>query len=196
MGTRRRRKGFTQSLAEDIALELRAEAGVAADGPLDPLIITAHLAVPVLSLDELVGLERDVAHFTTGRGKSVFSAATIYLGGPRRGIIVNPAHSASRKVNSVCHEVGHLVLEHAPEAPLSLEHGRSWNGDQEKQADYLAGALLIPRDAAHEAARLGLSDREVAERFGVSVALAKMRMNKTGARLRELRRRRMLGLPT
>jgi hypothetical protein len=194
MGTRRRRKGFTQSRAEEIALELRDEVGVPFDGVLDPLLVAALLAVPVLTLHELVGVDRDIAFFTKGPGKGVFSAATIHLDRFRRGIIVNPAHSATRTVNSVCHEVGHLVLEHAPEAPLSLDHGRSWNGEQEKQADYLAGALLIPRDAAHQAARLGLTNAEVAAQFGVSVALATMRMNKTGARVREQRRRRALGV--
>lgn len=194
MATRRRR-GFTKVKAEDIALEMRGELGLGLDAALDPLRLAERLLLPVLTLHELTDVDPKVhRYFTAGAGRSLFSAATIHLGLPaRRGIVVNPAHAATRKVNSVCHEIGHVLLEHKPEAPLSFDHGRSWNGDQEKQADYLAGALLIPRDAAHEAARLGLSDGEVAERFGVSTALAKMRMNKTGARLREQRRRRMLG---
>lgn len=186
MATKRRR-GFTKVKAEDIALELRAELSLGIDAPLDALKLADLLALPVLAITDLVDLDANTRrYFTTGSGRALFSAATVYLSPQRRAIIVNPSHAKTRKGNSVCHEVGHVVLEHSPEEPLSLE-ARSWNGEQEDEADYLAGALLIPRDAAHAAAKAGRLDAEIAAQFGVSLAVARMRMNKTGARKRAAR---------
>ncbi len=194
MATRRKR-GFTKTAAEEIALEMRGELEIGVDHPLDDAALLEHLCLDVLMISDVRGADAaEMRYLMSGRGKGVFSAATIHLDGRRRAIIVNPSHPSTRKRNSVCHEVSHLLLEHAPEGPLSLEGARSWNGQQEEQADYLAGALLIPKDAAHAAALAGLTDDEVAARFRVSPALARMRMNTTGARLRarrlvELRRR-------
>lgn len=118
-----------------------------------------------------------------GPGKQSFSAATIYLGRYKRAIILNPAHANTRQGNSLCHEVSHIVLEHEAEAPLSEGGRRGWNPRQEREADWLAGCLLIPGDAARAAGIEGHSDAEVAATFGVSVALATWRMRMTGARV-------------
>jgi Zn-dependent peptidase ImmA (M78 family) len=192
MAKRRRQRGFTKTLAEEIALELRGELGLALHDALDAKVLADYLLVPVLRIDEILILDAPTRrYFTHGRGRSLFSAATIHLDDTKRGIVVNPSHAPTRQGNSVCHEIGHIVLEHAPEGPLSLTNGRTWNPEQEKQADYIAGALLIPKEAAHAAAIAGNTDEEVAQRFGVSVAVAKMRMNGTGARLRASRRARL-----
>ena len=66
--------------------------------------------------------------------------------------------------------------------------GRRWQercprvrlaGRATREADWLAGVLLIPNEAAHAAARGGRTDEEVAEAFGVSGALATWRMRMT-----------------
>ncbi|MFO0722866.1 MAG: ImmA/IrrE family metallo-endopeptidase [Myxococcota bacterium] len=192
MATRRRRSGFTKALAEEIALELRGELGLGVNDTLDAAALAAHLMVPVLRIDQIHILDDQTRRFfTRGAGRSLFSAATIHLDEMQRGIVVNPAHARTRQGNSVCHEIGHIVLEHEPEGPLTLTNGRVWNREQEDQADYIAGALLIPKEAAHAAAIAGQTDEEVAELFCVSVAVAKMRMNGTGARLRARRRARL-----
>jgi Zn-dependent peptidase ImmA (M78 family) len=90
-------------------------------------------------------------------------------------------------MNSLCHELSHIVLEHESETPVSRDVGRAWNGPQEREADWLAGCLLIPQDAAHAAARAERTDDEVAVAFGVSKALASWRMRMTGARIRAQR---------
>ena len=57
------------------------------------------------------------------------------------------------QMNSLCHELSHLVLDHEAETPRSVAGGRSWNGTREKEAAWLAGSLLIPNDAAHTVAQ-------------------------------------------
>lgn len=184
----RRKKGFTQKKAEEIALELRDELGLGVHAALDPDALAAHLCLVVVPITALLHAARaDRDHLVVGRGRSAFSAATIFIDRRRRGIIINPGHAQTRKGSSICHEVGHVVLEHPPAAQLSPDAPRSWDPEQERQADYLAGALLIPLDAAHAAAKRGQTDEEVAAQFGVSLPLARMRMNRTGARLRARR---------
>lgn len=180
------RRGF-KAEAERIALELRAELKLGADGRLDPGALAEHLCVPIRSLRELADVARDDVRHFLGRGRSAFSAATIYVGRFKRLIITNPAHATTRQMNSLCHELSHIVLDHEAEAPLTVGGGRAWNGAQEKEADWLAACLLIPNDAAHAAARAGRTDEEVAATFGVSRALATWRMRITGARIRAKR---------
>jgi Zn-dependent peptidase ImmA (M78 family) len=86
-------------------------------------------------------------------------------------------------MSSVCHEISHIVLEHEAEGPQPFSGGRAWNGTQEREADWLAGCLLIPLAATRAAARDGRSDVTVADMYGVSQELAAWRMNATGARI-------------
>lgn len=180
------RRGF-KAEAERIALELRTEIGIGSRGRLDPGALAEHLCVPVLTIQDLVRAAPGDVRYFLGAGRSVFSAATIYLGRYRRLIITNPAHAATRQLNSLCHELSHIVLEHEGEVPLKANARRSWDGIQEREADWLAGCLLVTQEAAHAAARAGRSDEEVANAFGISVALAAWRMNATGARIRAQR---------
>jgi hypothetical protein len=180
------RRGF-KAEAERAVIELRDELGIGPRGRLDPHALAEHLCVPVLTLHDLANVAKeDVRHFL-GRGRSTFSAATIHVSRFRRAIITNPAHAATRQLNSLCHELSHIILDHEAEVVLNISGGRDWNGVQEREADWLAGCLLIPQAAAHAAARAGRSDEEVAQTFGVSHALATWRMRVTGARIRAQR---------
>lgn len=177
------RHGFKAD-AERIALELRSELNLEGHRPLDPEALAEHLCVPVWTLRDFADVAGDDVHHFLGRGRSAFSAATIYVSRFKRLIITNPAHATTRQMSSLCHELSHIVLDHESEAPLSAGGGRAWNGIQEKEADWLAGCLLIPNAAAHAAARAGRTDEEIAATFGVSRALTTWRMRMTGARIR------------
>lgn len=189
MGNAAFRWGFKVQ-AERIALELRGELGLGTMGRLEPELLAEHLAIPVLTLHGLAGAAPDSVRHFLGRGKGVFSAVTVHVGPFKRVIVTNPAHALTRQMSSLCHELSHVLLEHEAEVPLDIHGGRQWNGVQEREADWLAGCLLIPHDAAHHAARCDRSDDDVAERFGVSRTLATWRMNVTGARLRANRLQR------
>jgi Zn-dependent peptidase ImmA (M78 family) len=183
------RRGF-KAEADRIANEVRAELGLDFHARLDPHVLAAHLCVPVLSLVDLVSADPSaVRHFMHGEGRADFSAVTIYVGDVRRIVVYNPAHPEGRQANSLCHEIGHILLGHEAEGAISRTGSRDWNPEQEREADWLAGCLLIPREAANIAAQVGMDDAGVAAKFGVSKALASMRMNASGARLVVQRRR-------
>lgn len=183
------RRGFKAN-AERLALELRDELKLGPLGRLEPESLAEHFLIPVRTLYDLRQVAPDGVAHLLGRGHRAFSAVTIHIG-KRRVIVTNPVHALTRQMNSLCHELSHIVLEHDAETPLNGV-GRAWNGTQEREADWLAGCLLIPHEAAHAASRKGHSDEQVAEYFGVSRVLASWRMNSTGARIRagRLMRRR------
>ena len=61
---------------------------------------------------------------------------------------------------------------------ISLTHARR----MVEEADWLSGEMLIPYDGAYRLARANATDHEVAEVFDVSLAVARWRMNHSGAR--------------
>lgn len=185
------RRGFKEH-AERIAIEIRGELQLDATAKLDPAAVAEDWRVPVLTLTALQKRAPEHVRHLLGAGKKTFSAATIHVTKFERAIIVNPAHAPQRQMSSLCHELGHIALEHNAESPLSVAGTREWNGPQEREADWLAGCLLIPRVAAHAAAKAGRTDDDVARAFGVSRLLASWRMNATGARIRVQRGRALV----
>jgi len=173
------RRGF-KTEAERFALSLRAELGLKVTDRLDPLALAAHLEIPVISLTELRldGASNQSVSRLMGR-TSGFSALTI-CEGTRRLIVYNPRHPTTRRANSVVHEVGHIVLEHPPAPALGDGGCRYWDTQLEAEADWQAGALLVPRDGAFAWLRAGGTLGDGAVNFGVSQALFRWRVNHTG----------------
>ncbi|HXG08678.1 MAG TPA: ImmA/IrrE family metallo-endopeptidase [Gemmataceae bacterium] len=173
------RRGF-KAEAERLALSLRAELGLKVMDRLDPLALAAHLDIPVLSLPEL-RLDGASSHSVSrlmGR-TSGFSALTI-CDGTRRLIVYNPRHPPTRRANSVAHEVSHVLLEHPPAPALGEGGCRYWDSRLEDEADWQAAALLVPRDGAFAWLRAGGTLGDGAVNFGVSLALFRWRVHKTG----------------
>lgn len=179
------RRGF-KSEANAIAAEVRAELGLRALDPLAPLVLAAHLEVPVLPLSDY---EDDAptahSHFA-GDGMEAFSAVTVFRG-PRRTIVHNDSHSPGRQASNLAHELGHALLLH-PGTPAMDDRGcRLWDQSIEDEAQWLAGALLLTEDAALHIARNGITVRAAADHFGISTQMVTYRLNVTGARKRMAR---------
>lgn len=185
------RRGF-KTHAKRLALEVRAELGLDASVRFDPYELAVEYGIPVYTLSDLA-LHEDArqagAHYALDR-PSTFSAALIPVGNGRF-ILDNDYHAPVRRRNSVSHEMSHVLLEHGFTSVLFTCDGcRSIDKDKEEEADWLAGELLIPYAAAERAARLDLTDEQVAQMFDVSTQLAAMRMNFSGARIIVARKRR------
>jgi hypothetical protein len=174
------RPGF-KAQAERIALELRAELGLAPDDRLAPAALAAHLAIPVLALDDLrdeVALPASVERLS--QPGAAFSALTV-CAGPRRLIVYNPRHPPGRRANSLAHELAHIILEHPPAPPLDQAGRRLWHDAQEAEADWQAAALLVPREGALAWLRRERGPAGGERHFGVSRALFLWRLHQTGA---------------
>lgn len=176
------RYGFKKE-AELIAEEVRKELELELTDRLDPIKLANYLAIPVIDLTALraSGVKEKSLRRFLHEEPGDFSAMTIFRGTARL-IVVNPQHPDGRRANSICHELSHVLLEHDPYAAVSSGGSRVWSDECESQADWLGGALLVPRQAALESAQLGIKDVDAATHFGVSIELMRWRLNATGAR--------------
>jgi Zn-dependent peptidase ImmA (M78 family) len=189
MARPRFRRGF-KSQAESLSLEIRTELGLRADEPFYPSALAEHLAVEVVGLSELAAhgaRAESISHFRRV-AKGEFSAVTVF-NGKHRIIIVNDAHAAVRQASSLSHELSHLVLEHDPHPAIGDGGCRLWSNTMEAEADWMAGTLLVPRDAALKIARDSARVDAAAAEFGVSEQMMRWRLANTGALLQARRER-------
>ena len=177
---RKLRRGFKAD-AERISLEIRNEIGLTAHDRLDCMILAEALDVPVVKLSDLVS--SGASSTSVGilmRRNAQFSALTV-ADGSRRLIVYNERHPSGRQANSLAHEISHIVLEHPPVPALGEGGCRYWNSVHEEEADWQAGALLVPREGAVRWLYDGGTNADGAEHFGVSLALFEWRINHSGA---------------
>lgn len=183
------RRGF-KSLAEELALELRRELRLSPADRLDARALAAHLAIPVLSLPDLLragaSLE-SVLHFQNVAPEA-FSAMTI-VDGSRQLIVVNDAHAPVRQSSNIVHELSHVILEHELHNAVGAHGCRVWNDVMEQEADWLGGVLLVPRGGALFAARKNWALEVAARHFAVSEQMMRWRLAHTGASIQAQRER-------
>lgn len=171
------RRGF-KTLAKNLALELRAEIGLDAHTPFDPYAFASEYGIPVVQLSDLDGVAPN--HFLKADG-SALSGALIPTG-TGAVILENDAQPLVRRRTTMCHELAHVVLGHKFGVALSDESKCRLGGDQEAEADWLSGEMLIPCDGAFRLARANATDEQAADAYEVSLAVARWRMNHSGAR--------------
>jgi Zn-dependent peptidase ImmA (M78 family) len=82
------------------------------------------------------------------------------------------------------HELAHRIRGHAPEemsiSPEGLMLLKAYDKEQEEEADWLSGVLLLPRDALVDIRRQNLPDEEVIVNYGVSKRMYTYRVSMTG----------------
>jgi Zn-dependent peptidase ImmA (M78 family) len=165
--------------------------------PLDPLRLAELLGVSVVASSDLSDLPGDVRRRLVNDHRDCWSAITV-SDGHGHLIVTNLSHAQTRLNSSLAHEIAHIVLGHEPSMMfISANSGialRTHNEEQEDEANWLAGCLLLPREALVAIRRVGRSDEEVCSEFGVSPAMLRFRLNTTGVdvqlrRARKIRRR-------
>jgi hypothetical protein len=174
------RRGF-KAEAERVASRLRRELGLGTGAVIDLEQLAAHIGVETRNADELVdraSLER-LEELQPG----CFNAATFHLPDGRIVAVTNPiASSSARRVSDLAHELSHVILKH--EIRLVHQVGGftffDCDPEQEEEANWLAGCLLLPRHLLLAAARQGLTATELADKHGVSVPMASFRLNTSG----------------
>jgi IrrE N-terminal-like domain len=181
------RLGF-KSESERLSLAVRLELDLDPSDRFEPRRLADHLGIPVVMLEELRPHAEAAVDHLHGEGVREFSAATVFRG-TRRLVIANSAHPPGRQANSLAHELAHVLLEHEPGPALDELGTRRWRGDDEEEADWLAGSLLVPRAGIIPVMNgCGRDVDAAAAHFGVSRELMRWRFNQTGA-ARELRAR-------
>lgn len=183
------RHGF-KAHAKRLAVEVRAEIGLGPYERLDPRDLAAEYGIRIYTVAALAtACDPAVADWVRGPGQGLFSAALVPFG-TGRFIIDNDLHAPTRRASSIAHEMAHVLCEHEfTEVLITADGCRAASREDEDQADWFGGELLIPEAAAVRAARADWTDQQVADAYGVSPRRAAMRMNASGARQRVRRER-------
>ena len=112
-----------------------------------------------------------------------WSAVTIVRGDSAL-IIFNPRHSAGRQASDITHELSHVILGHQPATMIMSPDGslvmRSYDQKQEDEANWLAWAILLPREALLSMKRKRATVVDIATAFGVTETLVQYRLRITG----------------
>jgi hypothetical protein len=196
------RRGF-KAEAERHAAQLRSAIGSTDHQTIDLPRLAKHLRVTVYPADKIMngGLEALLKLHATQHG--CFSAVTISLLDGRHVVAYNPidlngqyiapgaTKTHGRTRSNIAHEFAHIVLAHEVRTVQKIgEHSFfTCNPDQEAEANWLGGCLLLPRPLLLDAARHDQTDEQIAHINHVSPEMARYRMNATGARMQIARMR-------
>ena len=174
-------RGF-KTRCEEMSRSLRAEIGLVATTPLRPDQLASYLDVAVWSVAEL-GLDESDLNQLIHEDPDAWSAITVSALG-REAIVVNPKHRGGRYSSDVMHELAHLLLGHQPSTMFFAANGdvalRGYDGSAEEEANWLAAALLLPREALVWARKRRTSSQEICELYGVSKQMLSFRTSVTG----------------
>ena len=175
-------RGF-KTWCEELAIQVRRELSVAPTAPLDPLKLAEALEIPVLKPSEIRGLTQEVCQRLLTVHSDSWSALTISHG-DQHVVIYNPSHSPARQRSDLTHELAHILLGHKPTqlfiAPQSGAVLRAHDQNQEAEASWLAGCLLLPRSALLSIRSKAVDDKEACSLYGISRDLLRYRINVSG----------------
>jgi len=180
------KKGF-KKWAEDKSLQLRKELGLQCFDPLNAFDVCTHLQIhalypsyfsefPTIALKQLT------------KSDSAWSALTMKNFEGIQFILHNHNHSPQRQQSNLMHELAHILCEHTPdeesdESIILQKFGlRKYNEQHEQEAEYLGGALQIPRDGLMKHLFKERSMHEIAHIHLCSVQLVQYRLNITGVK--------------
>lgn len=190
-------RGF-KTRCEALSLQIRHRLGVGPGDVMEPEALAAYVGVTLWTLQELASLTASVRSRLEGEFSSEWSAVTI-VAGSNPVIVFNSSHSRRRRASTLMHELAHILLDHMPGNMFFGAGGmalRTYDPAQESEADWLAGCLLLPREALLAARKVGDSDEELCERYCVSSDMLRFRINATGVDRQLGARGRRLVIPS
>ena len=176
------KRGF-KTRCENLSLQLRKQMGLLPSAPLSPHSLAEHIHVWLAEPEDIVGLSSKSLEMLLHTRSGDWSAVTLTYGDVNL-IIYNRSHSIARQSSDLMHELAHILLGHAPGPqfvhPQSGIILRDYNQEQEDEATWFAGCLLLPRMALLHARSAGTSNEEICQLYGVSLALLEFRLRLTG----------------
>jgi hypothetical protein len=172
--------GF-KKLAEDIARQVRERLNLSLAAPLDPLMLAQLLSIEVLVPEQLRDFPVDCMRRLKGEYAENWSTVTVRCGDYQL-IVLNPARTPARCKSALAHELSHIILKHKSPPRIATACTsctdiaiQVYDEEQEEEAKWLAGCLLLPRDTLFYIQKRGLTDEEVCAEYGVDQALLRFR---------------------
>lgn len=175
-------RGF-KAWCENVAIQQRRDLDLQPTDPLDPWQLAKHLGIDVHTPSEIPGLDPACLETLLKEDPDSWSAVTISAGS-KDVIILNSSHSGGRPASDLTHELAHILLGHEPARIDLTDDGvlmlSTYDKKQEEEANWLAGCLLLPRDALIVIRSQGVDSNTAARRYGVSRQMLIYRQNVTG----------------
>ena len=173
------RRGF-KAEAERLANDIWSAMHLKPSDCMDAVALASHEGCIVRSADTLV----DIARLKELKRiqDDAFFACTFKLSGARHVIVFNPLMSNTRRNSDVTHEVAHIVLQHRLSRleRVGSVAFLSCDKQQEEEAAWLAGCLLLPRSALiHDLAK-HMTHKTIAENRVLSKDIVNYRVRVTG----------------
>ena len=185
------RRGF-KTWCEDLAAEYRKALRIRAEDRLNPEDLAVHLGVTVWRPEDVPQLAKKSLRQLVRNDPDSWSAVTIRLG-DASVTIVNSAHRTTRQRSSLTHELSHLILDHEPGridlSPAGHLLLSSFEREQEAEAGWLSGTLLVPRVGLQTMFRSTADPQSLADHFDVSLEMLNWRLRMTGVALQARRAR-------
>jgi len=180
------RRGF-KAEAERLATTVREQTGLGLHSPLDVGVLASHVRAQLRSAEELTSIAklRDLESLQPG----AFSACTFDFGA-RKVIVFSPLASTERQRSDVSHEASHLLLKHNVKDVKELGGVSffSCDPDEEQEANWLAGCLLLPRALLLRCRQRGMEVSDIAAAHTVSLQMTNFRLRTTGVDRQATRR--------
>jgi Zn-dependent peptidase ImmA (M78 family) len=187
------RRGF-KAEAERLAQNVRTQMGKRAADPLDAKELAQHVGADIRSADSLTSLTKleELERLQPG----AFSACTFTIN-EKQVIVYNPLSSPGRTQSDIAHEAAHIILGHQLKTVETIGGITFFtcDADEEQEANWLAGCLLLPRSLLLRAARRGLDSHAIAREFNVSEPMAAFRLRTTGVARQVQAGRRQRAVP-
>ena len=173
------RRGF-KAEAERLAKDIWSAMGLRHSDRMEAVKLAKHVGCVVRPADALV----DIARLEELKRiqDNAFFACTFELPGDRHAIVFNPLMSGTRQNSDVAHEVAHIVLDHRLSRLERLGNVAflSCDKQQEEEAAWLSGCLLLPRFALVHDLRKRKDPRAIAENRVLSNDMVDYRVRVTG----------------
>lgn len=163
--------------AETVGTLIRHLVEASGIDPFDPLEKLEELNVSLLWSDEIVGVDLTAIQDVTAKTWSGASWPT--PPGHRLPVLLNRYQSMERARVTLLEEVSHHLLGHRP-STIRPGVGRTHSATNEKEAYWSGTAALLPAHAVSFSVWQGESAETIAQRYGVSDELVKMRIKLLG----------------
>jgi Zn-dependent peptidase ImmA (M78 family) len=151
--------------------------------PLSAFDLAKSMRLTVWSTDEIEDLPVEDLHVLNNRTDDSWAALTLRMG--VHHLVIYKNGSSKPRINSVVmHEISHITLGHELAEACILEDGSlvpsNFSQDQEDEANWLAGTLLLPRPALISIRNASMSDQQAQEQYLVSSDMLIWRTRMTG----------------
>jgi hypothetical protein len=178
-------RGF-KAWCENVAILHRRELKLRPFDPLPPVRLAQLLDVIVWNAEDVPGLEGQALAILLRKDPDSWSAVTL-SGGPKELVILNSAHRGGRPASNLMHELAHLLIGHEPARVDVSVDGilmlNTYSAQQEQEATWLAGALLLPRPALMHIRQVRMTTATALATYAVSHQMFDYRMRMSGVDL-------------